>query len=86
MTKHNNTNDSIVKPQTTGHRNDYRRKSWDSPINVASVKLIYGIYQPSLLDTQTYKNKEVSTQMITTHRNKDSILGHGKYKSITGGQ
>jgi hypothetical protein len=82
MTKHNNTNDSIVKPQTTGHRNDYRRKSWDSPINVASVKLIYGIYQPSLLDTQTYKNKEVSTQMITTHRNKDSISGHGKYKSI----
>ena len=24
--------------------------------------------------------------MITTHRNKDSILGHGKYKSIIGGQ
>ena len=57
-------------------------KSWDSHINVASVKPIYGLYQPSLLDTQTDKNKEVSTQMITTHRNKDSISGHGKYKSI----
>ena len=54
-------------------------KSWDSPINVASVKLIYGIYQPSLLDTQTCKNKEVSTQMITTHRNKDSISEHCEY-------
>ena len=48
-------------------------KSWDSHINVASVKPIYGIYQPSLLDTQRDKNKEVSTQMITTHRNRQYI-------------
>jgi hypothetical protein len=58
-------------------------KSWDSHMNVASVKPMYGIYQPSLLDTQTDKNKEDSTQMITTRRNKDSISGNGKYKSIT---
>lgn len=48
-------------------------KSWNSYINVASVKPIYGIYQPSLIDTQTDKNKEVSTQMITTHRNKQYL-------------
>ena len=58
-------------------------KIWDSHINVASVKPMYGVCQSTLLDTLTDKNKEVSTQMITTHRNKDSISGHGKYKSIT---